>query len=186
IAIFTQSAGVPLRAYPKKWPFRFTMLTRRGSSQVIACPTALCSVSGATMVTSCSTDNARKRTSIPFEKTPSSLVRRIFIILKFRLRSECVPGRFDAEFQGFSVEIFGPARNQAHDRRLEAAQGDSPGKSGKGAKGYNVRPYFFPQLFAGYPRKRNRDGPRSGKLPDECRINYEHSCRFEVEKISVA
>ena len=58
MAILTQSAGVPETAQPKKDPFLLTLLTRNGLSRLMACPTALCSLSGATTSTWCSSRNA--------------------------------------------------------------------------------------------------------------------------------
>ena len=52
MAILTQSAGKPLTAQPSTPPSRNTSFTRNGVIRVMACPTALCSLSGATTVTS--------------------------------------------------------------------------------------------------------------------------------------
>jgi len=56
--IFTQSAGVPQTAYPRKEPPLAALRTISGRESVMACPTADCSVSGATIRQSASFDSS--------------------------------------------------------------------------------------------------------------------------------
>src|SRR5215468_3523764 len=72
-ARLTQSDGVPFTEKRRSaiW------VTRRGRCRVNACPTALCSRSGATTYTSPRSSRAAARAASPAAWTPSSLVTRI-------------------------------------------------------------------------------------------------------------
>jgi len=73
----TQSAGVPLVAYPITRRPRRNSFTRRGVIVVIAWPTAERSASGATTVTSPTRTSWSNSACSPGEVIPSSLVSRI-------------------------------------------------------------------------------------------------------------
>src|SRR5262245_27039159 len=71
--MLTQSVGVPSTAYTASR----ICSSRSGRLSVNACPIALASSTGATMVTSPSGRSASARIAIPSERYPSSLVTRI-------------------------------------------------------------------------------------------------------------
>ena len=81
IPSFTLSAGLPSTFQPRVVPSTSsTRLTTSGESSVIECATPLCSIAGATTVTSPSRNSSLRRARSPGANTPSSLVSRICIV----------------------------------------------------------------------------------------------------------
>ena len=79
--ILTQSAGVPETENPLKPLSRSISFTYKGLAIVIACPTALFCVFGATIVTSPNSFATSHNAYIPVEYIPSSFVTNIFNLI---------------------------------------------------------------------------------------------------------
>ena len=80
IPSLTLSAGLPSTFQPRVVPLTSsTCLTTRGESSVIECATPLCSIAGATTVTSPSRISSLRNARKPGANTPSSFVKRICI-----------------------------------------------------------------------------------------------------------
>src|SRR5436190_19028453 len=88
-ARLTQSVGVPSTAYTRSSSF----WSRSGRVRVSEWPEALCSRSGATMMTSPSSRRAPARSLMPSEYTPSSLVTRMRVMVSDGPRHCIWPGR---------------------------------------------------------------------------------------------
>ncbi len=91
-AIFTQSTGVPEQLYSMIASVSFEILFRCSVLlMVMACPIALCGLSGATTITSPISDITSIKALIPGAETPSSFVisingLSIFISIVFKKR----------------------------------------------------------------------------------------------------